>query len=337
MNRYFLFIVLYFSFIAPTKAQDLVGKADAFIRLLDSAQRTKALYPFDTDERYRFKYIPLEDRKGISLNELNAQQEKALMDLLGTCLSEETVKKVKAIMQLDIVLKELENRKPEDHFRDPRKYFVTIFGIPSANTIWGWRFEGHHVAFHFSADKKQLVAGTPGFLGSNPAIVQAGPQKNKQVLKEETDKGFALLHALSTEELKKAIIDTIAPIEIITGDHRQAMIDHPAGIRYNELSPAHQQQLLQLINLYINRYTKLFANSMLKEIQVAGLDKLWFTWAGYTQPVLGKPYYYRIQGPTIIIEYDNTQNNANHIHTVVRDLKNDFGGDLLLEHYRSSH
>ena len=337
MKHYFLLIFLCLSFFTTVKSQDLVGKANTFIQLLDTAQRAKALYPFDTSERYRFKYIPLEDRKGISLNELNAGQEKALMDLLSTCLSKETVKKVQAIMQLDNILKELEKRKPEDHFRDPRKYFVTIFGIPSANTIWGWRFEGHHVAFHFSADKKQLVAGTPGFLGTNPAIVLSGNEKGKEVLKEETDKGFALLHALSPEELKKAIADTAAPIEIITGDSRKAMIDHPTGIRYGELSPAHQQQVLQLINLYINRYTKLFADTMLKEIQVAGLDNLWFTWAGYTEPVLGRPYYYRIQGPTIIIEYDNTQNNANHIHTVVRDLKSDFGGDLLLEHYKKSH
>jgi hypothetical protein len=261
----------------------------------------------------------------------------ALMDLLKTCLSEETVKKVNDIMQLDNILKELEHRKPDDHYRDPGKYFVTIFGIPSATTIWGWRFEGHHVAFHFSADKKQLVSGTPGFLGSNPAIVQSGPQKNKEVLKEETDKGFAFLHALSPEETKRAIIDTIAPGEIVTAANRTAMIEHPAGIRYNELTPANQQLLLQLIKLYIHRYTTLFADQMLKEIQSAGLDKLWFTWAGYTEHMLGKPYYYRIQGPTIIIEYDNSQNNANHVHTVIRDLKNDFGGDLLLEHYRQSH
>jgi Protein of unknown function (DUF3500) len=337
MKRYFLFVLLSVSFATQIKAQDLVGKANAFIKLLNDEQRTKALYPFDTAERYRFMYIPLEDRKGISVNELNPAQRMALMDLLHTCLSEETVKKVNDIMQLDNVLKELEHRKPEDHFRDPGKYFVTVFGIPSATTIWGWRFEGHHVAFHFSADKKQLVAGTPGFLGSNPAIVLDGPQKNKEVLKEETDMGFALLHALSREELKKAVTDTVAPNEIITVASRKAMIDKPAGIRFGELSSANQQRLLQLINLYVHRYTKLFAGTMLKEIQTAGLDKLWFTWTGYTQHVLGHPYYYRIQGPTIIIEYDNSQNNANHIHTVVRDLKNDFGGDLLLEHYKQSH
>jgi len=134
-----------------------------------------------------------------------------------------------------------------------------------------------------------------------------------------------------------AIIDSVAPGEIITGSKRKAMIDHPSGIRYEELSPGNRQLLLRLVNLYVHRYTKLFAEDMLKEIQTAGLEKLWFTWAGGTEHVLGKPYYYRIQGPTIIIEYDNTQNNANHVHTVVRDLRNDFGGDLLLEHYRESH
>lgn len=319
------------------QAQDLPGKANAFISLLDNGQKAKAVYPFDTAERYRFMYVPLDDRKGISMNELNAAQQTAVMDLLKTSLTDETVGKIKSIMLLDNVLKEMEHRKPEDHYRDPGKYFLTIFGIPSDKTIWGWRFEGHHIAFHFSANKKELVAGTPSFLGSNPGIVLQGPQKDENVLKDETDKGFTLLHALSAEELKKAVTDTTAPGEIITAASRKAMIANPVGIRYSELSTVNQQLMLQLLGLYVHRYTKLFADNMLKEIQLAGLDKLWFSWAGYTDHVPGKPYYYRIQGPTIIIEYDNSQNNANHIHTVIRDLKNDFGGDMLLEHYKTSH
>ncbi|MEO6733034.1 MAG: DUF3500 domain-containing protein [Ferruginibacter sp.] len=337
MNRYIIVYLLCFSLSIPAFTQDIVGKANSFIQLLGKAQQVKALYPFDTTERYRFHYVPQDDRKGISVNELNESQRTALTELMKTSLTDETVKKVNDIMQLDLILKELEQRKPEDHYRDPGKYFVTIFGIPAANTIWGWRFEGHHIAFHFSANKKLLVSGTPAFMGANPAIVLSGPHKNKEVLKEETEKGFALLHALSADELKKAVIDTNAPGEIITAASRTAMITNPAGIRYSELSAAHQQLLLQLISVYIQRYPTLFADTMLKEIQAAGLDKLWFTWAGDTGHVVGKPYYYRIQGPTIIIEYDNSQNNANHIHTVVRDLKNDFGGDLLLEHYRKGH
>lgn len=337
MNRLHLSIALAVIFMQPLAAQDLAGKAHAFIATLTDAQKTQALYPFDTAERYRFMYVPLNDRKGISMNEMNEAQQAAAMDLLKASLAGETVKKIKSIMLLDNVLKELEHRKADDHFRDPGKYFVTIFGIPSDNTIWGWRFEGHHVSFHFSANKKELVAGTPSFMGSNPAIVQEGPQKGEDILKDETEQGFALLHTLSADELKKAVIDSIAPGEIITAANRRAMIDHPAGIRYSELSPPQQQQLLQLLGLYVHRYSKLFADNMLAQIQKAGLENLWFTWAGYTEHVLGKPYYYRIQGPSIIIEYDNSQNNANHIHTVIRDLTNDFGGDLLLEHYRASH
>src|SRR5882757_546674 len=226
MKQSWIAIVLFYIFTGSVHAQGLVSKANAFIHLLDSSQRVKTFYPFDDGERYRFNFVPLDDRKGISVNELNATQRAALMDLLRTCLSEETVKKVNDIMQLDVVLKELEHRKPEDHFRDPGKYFVTIFGIPSASTIWGWRFEGHHVAFHFSADKNLLVSGTPSFLGSNPGIVLSGPQKGEEVLKDETAQGFGLLHALSPEVLKKAIIDSVAPREIITGTSRKALIDH---------------------------------------------------------------------------------------------------------------
>jgi hypothetical protein len=341
MKSSFVFIALCMSSCFITlisiKAQNQAEKANAFIQSLDATQRVKTLYPFDTEERYRFVYVPVDDRKGITVNELNPAQRRLCMDLLHSCLSEEAVKKVNDIMQLEILLKELENRPPEDHHRDPGKYFITIFGIPSDHTIWGWRFEGHHIAFNFSADKKQLVATTPNFMGTNPAIVLSGPEKGKEILKEETAKGFALVRALSAEELKKALISATAPAEIITGDSRKAMIAHPEGIRYNELSTAHQEMLLQLINVYIHRYTKLFGDDMLKDIQTAGLDKLWFSWAGSTEHVLGKPCYYRIQGPTIIIEYDNTQNNANHVHTTVRDLKNDFGGDELLEHYKKGH
>jgi hypothetical protein len=332
-----LLVAICLFFVWPGHAQDMAGRANQFISLLKADQQKKTLYPFDTDERYHFAYVPLNNRKGISINELNAAQQQALMDLLKTALSTETVKKVKDIMQLEDLLKELEHRQPDDHYRDPGKYHLTIFGIPAANTIWGWRFEGHHVAFNFSANKNELIAGTPGFLGSNPAIVQDGPQKNKEVLKEETDKGFALLQALSPEERQKAVTSTTAPGEIITGADRKAMIDRPTGIRYNEMKPASQQLLLALIRVYVHRFTKLFAESMLKDIQEAGLNNLWFTWSGSTEHTPGKPYYYRIQGPAIIIEYDNSQNNANHIHTVVRDLKRDFGGDPLLEHYRAGH
>ncbi len=271
------------------------------------------------------------------VNDLTPAQKDAAFNLVKTCLSEQAVTKVKAIMQLDNVLKAMEHRGPNDHFRDTGKYYFTVFGIPGDKTIWGWRLEGHHITFNFSSEKGKIVSGTPGFLGSNPGIVQDGPQKGEQVLKDEADMGFALLHSLTAEQLKATRVDTTAPNEIITFISRKAILLKPEGITYTQLDTKQQEQLLQLVRLYINRYTRLFADKMLKEIEKAGLNNLTFAWAGATEPMIGKAHYYRIQGPTIIIEYDNSQNNANHVHSVVRDLQNDFGGDLLLQHYKESH
>ena len=321
----------------PAQAQDITTEANRLIKLLNSGQRSRTLLPFDTSERYNFHFVPLNDRKGISMNELNTVQQQQVFTLLRTSLSNAAVKKITAVMQLEILLKELEQRPRDDYFRDPGKYFLTIFGTPSDSGIWGWRFEGHHISFNFSAHKNLLLSGTPSFLGSNPAIVQSGPQKNKEILKEETTAGFELLHGLSETELKKAIINTTAPSEIITGAARKAMIEQAAGVRYTELSTKAQLLFLRLLEVYLDRYKKELSGKMLQDIKNAGMENLRFAWAGNPQRGIGKPCYYRIHGPTIIIEYDNTQNNANHIHTVIRDLKNDFGEDALLEHYRNGH
>ena len=335
MKRVLLTVVVILVALSAVRAQ--LPAAEKFMRSLDTAQRRLALFPFDGEERYSFHFFPIPDRKGIPVDMLQPEQLQAAMELMRACLSETAVRKVEEIMQLEVVLKAIENRKEDDHYRDPGKYCFSIFGIPGPATVWGWRLEGHHVSFHFSVSEGRLVAGTPGFLGANPAIVPEGVQKGKQVLKEEADRAFTLLHSLTADQLKTAMIDSTAPNDIFTYINRKAIIEHPAGIRYSELDGNQQQQLLQLVSLYVHRYTKLFADDMLKEIQQAGIKELRFGWAGFTEPAMGKAHYYRIQGPTIIIEYDNSQNKANHVHTVVRDLLHDYGGDLLLEHYRTSH
>lgn len=317
-------------------SQQAVNAAEQFISLLSKEQKSETVFPFDAEERYNFHFVPRE-RKGITFNEMNDAQKKAALALMKTCIGEQAFAKTQEIMQLEPILKEIENRKPEDHYRDPGNYHISIFGIPSPTTTWGWRFEGHHISFNFSVDKNKLVSGTPGFLGSNPAIVLDGPYKGKQVLKEETESGFALLQSLNEQQLKKAIVATNAPNDITSFNNRKAIVQDAAGIGYAELTPAQQQLMLQLVTLYVRRFTKLFADSMLKEIQNAGLDKLHFAWMGAGKTGVGNPHYYRVQGPTILIEYDNTQNNANHVHSVLRDLKHDFGGDELLEHYKTAH
>ena len=311
---------------------DMRTAALNFLQGLSTTQKAQAQFSFTDEERYHWNYVPTE-RRGIPLKDLNSAQYQAAMVMLRLALSDTGYAKTRAIIELENVLKEVENRSADDHYRDPGKYHVSIFGILPSDSLWGWRFEGHHVALNFTAGKKGLVSGTPGFLGANPAVVKTGPQKGKEILKEETALGFALLHSLDEGQRKKAIFSPTAPGEILTANSRKATIEKPQGILYSELNSNQQALLMQLLRLYLNRYKEQVAASMMKEIEAAGRTTLRFAWAGDEQSGHGHPHYYRIHGPTLIIEYDNTQNNANHVHTVVRDLKNDFG-DQLLDHYR---
>lgn len=329
--------IIFLSVSLKTAAQEMSAGAEYFISLLSKEQRAKTLFTFDSEERFNFHFFPINDRKGLPLEEMNDRQRTAAFALLKTSLSSATVKKIEEIIKLENILKELENRKPEDDFRDPGKYYLAIFGKPADKSVWGWRFEGHHVSFNFSSEDNSLVSGTPGFLGTNPAVVQAGPYRGREILRDEKTMAFSLLHSLSADQLKKALVDSTAPADIITGIKRKALIEHPGGLKYAEMSDRQQEQLGQLLALYLHRYKKEFALKMLKEVRDAGLDQLSFSRAGDREPGIGHPHYYRIQGPTLIIEYDNTQNNANHVHTVVRDLLHDYGGDQLLEHYHSGH
>jgi hypothetical protein len=336
MQRLFCLVIAAVLF-SSVSAQSISGAAKNFVATLDASQRTLTLFPFDSEERFNFHYFPIDDRKGLPLDKMSESQKTLAMKLLSSCVADNTVKKINDIIELENILKVLENRKPDDHFRDPGKYHIAIFGVPGEKNIWGWRFEGHHVSFHFSAKDNSLVAGTPGFLGSNPAIVPDGAQKGKEILKDEKEDALKLLRSFSAEQLKKAVVSSEAPGDIITRIDRKAMIDDPKGLTYAEMTDRQREDFLQLIRLYVTRYKKDFADNMLNEIKTAGLDKLRFAWAGETETGIGHPHYYRIVGPTIIIEYDNTQNNANHVHTVVRDRLHDYGGDQLLEHYKKGH
>ena len=325
--------------VASVNAQgnNMVSLANRFIKTLSKEQQLKTVYPFITNERYNFHFVPKTDRKGVSINELNNTQKAAAFDLLSSCLSKEGFNKAVEIMKLETILKAVEQRAADDHYRDTGKYFFTIFGEPAAGSTWGWRFEGHHISFSFSAKDNQLVSGTPGFMGSNPAIVREGSEKGKQVLKAETELAFDLLQHFTAAELDKVVASSNAPNDILSFAQRKPVIENNVGIRYAEMSAAQKERLRALINLYVHRYTRLFAANMLKDIQAAGMDEIRFVWMGTQQNEPGKAHYYRIQGPTLLIEYDNSQNNANHVHSVIRDLKNDFGEDALAEHYKAAH
>ncbi|MEP6845160.1 MAG: DUF3500 domain-containing protein [Panacibacter sp.] len=332
-----LSILIVFNCKCIAQENDMYKDAENFLHLLDEKQKNKAIYPFDTDERYTWHFIPKDDRKGLPVNDMNPQQRAAAVQLMKTALSKEGYKKATEIMSLEKVLKVIENRAENDHYRDTGKYFFTIFGVPSLKGIWGWRVEGHHLSLSFCSSANSLISGTPGFFGANPAVVLSGPQEGLEILKDETQLGLELVHSLTKEQLQKTLIDTIAPGDILTYNYRKAMIEKRQGLSFANLTKDQQKIFLQLLSIYIQRYTHLFAMAMMHDIETAGTENLLFAWAGSTENGTGHPKYYRIQGPTIIIEYDNTQNNGNHIHSVIRDLKNDFGGDELMEHYKSDH
>ena len=316
------------------QTNSIASRASDFLKMLDESQAAKARYPFEDDERFDWHFVPRE-RNGISFNDLNEKQRQAALSLLKTCLSEQGYQKANNIMALENVLREVENRTADDKYRDPLNYSLTIFGNPDEKNIWGWRLEGHHISINFSASNGEIVSATPTFWGSNPAIVRTGRYTGRQILKQETDLGFTLVNSLNPNQMKTAVVSVKAPSEIITGNQRKAGLQDPKGIGYADMNDQQKRLFMQLLNVYVKNYQLGFSKRLMDKIEKAGIENLSFAWAGSLQP--GAGHYYRIQGPMLLIEYDNTQNNANHVHTAVRDLTNDFAEDILREHYEKEH
>ncbi len=319
---------------ALAQRPSVASGASTFLASLDDELATKARYPFEDAERFNWHFVPRE-RNGLSFNEMNETQRRAALDLLKSSLSEQGFQKASNIMALENVLREVENRSSDDKYRDPLNYYITIFGDPGEKNIWGWRLEGHHISINFSSADGQIVSSTPTFWGSNPGVVRTGRYTGRQVLKQETDLGFTLVNSLNVAQARTAVIATKAPSDIITGNKRRAELQEPAGLGFSEMNAQQKKLLLQLLNVYVKNYQLGFSERLMDKIEQAGIENLSFAWAGSLQP--GAGHYYRIQGPMLLIEYDNTQNNANHVHTVVRDLTNDFAEDILREHYQKEH
>ena len=323
---------------ANISSQELNALATQFLNTLDPELKSKTIFTLNSEERLNFNFVPI-IRKGPTFHDFNEKQKQAAMALLRASLSREGFRKTEEIMALENVLLEIEGGKfkmPDGSpGRDALNYHFCVFNDPSTEQFWGWRFEGHHISFNFVGSKGKIVASTPSFLGSNPAIVREGKQKGKEVLKLESELGFALVNSLSKEQLGKALFSEEAPREIFTTNKQEVTNLDPLGISYADLNKDQKEALEKLLMVYLDNYESRFSKSLLDKIRATGMDNLSFAWAGSLTP--GKGHYYRLQSPVILIEYDNTQNNANHVHTAVRDLTNDFGRDLLKEHYSESH
>lgn len=318
---------------SPDSASDTVpvdGSAQALLATLSERQRDAATFPFDHPGRNRWAYVP-QRRTGIPLQDMDAEQQAAAFALLGTGLSDRGTEMARGIIQLEDTLREMEGAGVGWWLgRDPELYYVSLFLGPET-LPWGWRFEGHHLSVNVTdlGPHGQIVA--PLFMGANPARVPSGPQEGTRLLAGEEDLAFELLAMLDGPQRARATIAAQTSGDIATRSDPVVRPMDFAGLQAAEMTEAQQQQLRRLLELYAGRMGDPAARSQLNRIEETGFGRLHFAWAGAHQP--GRPHYYRIHGPTVLVEYDNSQGGANHIHTVWRDLENDFGGDLLLRHY----
>ena len=316
-------------------AKRMADAAGAFLQVPAADQQGKAQLDFaDETERTNWHYIP-RDRQGLPIKEMDERQRGLAHELVATGVSARGYDKVRTIMSLEDVLAEVEGagrRFP----RDPALYYLSVFGDPGGDSPWGWRFEGHHISLNYTIVDGQVAGPTPLFFGSNPAQVRHGEREGLRALQEEEDLGRQLLHELDGTQRERAIITAEAPGDILTTNVPRVGDEvRPEGLAGADMSDSQRQVLRALVETYVGRLPEACAQDALQRIEQADWGQAHFAWAGSEE--VGGPHYYRVQGSIYLAEYDNTQNDANHIHAVWRDLERDFGEDALRRHLRQGH
>jgi hypothetical protein len=314
----------------PTPAA-MIAAAKQFLESLPADARQTATMPYDSPKRVDWHFIPKPERKGLQIKHMNTDQRRTALALLESGLSQIGYDKATTIMTLESILHELEKGKQGGNIRDPERYYVTVFGEPSNSGKWGWSVEGHHLSLNFAVSDGKVASTTPTFFGSNPADVKGdygvGPKQGTRVLKKEEDLGFELVKSLSDEQRKQAIIAEKAPGDIRGAGDVQSPANENVGVPASKLSEDQQKTLWSLIETYAANMPADVSKARLDAIKSAGFDKLQFAWAGAEKPGIG--HYYRVEGPTFVIEFVNVQpdsagNPANHIHSVWRSREGDF-------------
>ena len=314
-------------------AREMAAAARNLWVALTPEQQAKIRVDFGDPLRHDWHFIP-RARKGIPLKEMSGEQKALAHALLASGMSQAGYIRAETIISLEQVLASIEQGR--GNVRDTENYFFNLFGNPDsfAREPWGWRVEGHHLSLNFTIAGDQGVAGGPIFLGSNPAEVRTGPRTGLRVLGEEEDLARRFVESLRPDQRARAIMPGDAPGDILSLALRKAVPLEPAGIMMADLDAGQKEALNTLIVLYAERLRPEVSGVALGKIMKAGVDKVAFAWAGPLER--GQKHYYRIQGPTFLIEYDNTQGNGNHVHSVWRDFDGDFGEDLLKKHYESA-
>ena len=346
----------------------MTDAVSAWLDSLNEDQRAKASLTFeDTAERTSWAYFP-RMTKGLPLLEMDARQQKLANAFIAGALSFQAYAKVVMVMASESLVNLMEGGRL-DAFRDPRRYFLAVFGSPGGER-WGWRFEGHHVVLNFTLAGGEIVSPTPLFIGAQPVEVPHGHSMVLRACAEEEDAARELLGSLDGDRKREAIISDIAPPDFVLMnspvvpdsalpggieappllaniiaeakamalERREALRferARPRGLPASTMDTSQRKLLSELIDVYVDRLPDPLAAIEREGIDRAGIDGVHFAWAGGTER--RRPHYYRLQGPSFLVEYDNTQNDVNHVHSVWRDPDRDFGGDLLREHVRSGH
>lgn len=304
-------------------AVKMTDAASAFLSSLTPKQRARATFPYDDVERLNWHYIP-RPRKGLPLKATDGVARDAANKLIASGLSDAGIAQVLNIMSLEDVLYLLEggDRVERRQRRDPENYFLTVFGTPDARGTWGWRLEGHHISLNYSVADGRLVATTPEFFGANPALIDAGPGRSIRVLGTEEDLAREILKACTPEQRKAVLISEKAPDDIPGGGAPQPDRGPAAGLAAAQMSPDQQSLLKQLLAEYLRNMPADVRAARDGQVAATGFENIRFAWWGSANR--NERHAYRVQGPTFVIEYNNTQNNANHAHSVWRNLSGDF-------------
>lgn len=307
---------------------DVASATRRFLDSLDGPQREAVVHPITDDElRHRWAYTPGE-RPGLVLGELLRPSRKAVHGMLATVLSPHAYAQAAAVMALEDVLDHREGGHRDRHNGD---FWTALFGTSGGSSPWGWRVEGHHLSVSVVvADGR--VSATPFFLGANPARVTYRGRVVGQPLRLEEELARELLERMGPTARRLAIVSDTPPHDIRSGNSPRVGAVEPVGVTPSQLGKSAGELLIGIVRFYLDRLAYELAD---EEFQRVDPERLHFSWEGSTRR--GEGHYYRIQGPDLLIEYDNTANEANHAHTVWRRHSGDFGDDLLAAHFAGVH
>lgn len=305
------------------------AQAIDLLNSLTAAQKEVVSFSLKDPAKTRWHYLPHDSfaREGLPLSEMSPEQVDKTYALLETYLSESGYHQMQQIIDLENYLAVVENNPLK---RDPGKYYIAFYGIPQKDSLWAWSFEGHHISLNFTINAK-AISFAPAFWGSNPGIIPDGPEKGKIVLKTDHNLGLELVNSLSPKQKSIALVSPKTYGEILTSNQPAVQFIQNNGIPYGQLQPPQQQLLKKIVYHHLDRMEKPVSQKSRQLLEKENWYEITFSWAGKTEKL--KAHYYRIQGQYFLIEYDNSQNNGNHIHAVWREFEGDFGKDLIREHY----